>query len=186
MRHGQAGRLSYGVNCPDGNMPACEYNSRMSTPQRILVTGSAGRIGRAVVAELLARGHAVVGYDRVADGAASVKVVGTLEDAGQLQSAGAGTSAIIHLAAAHALGPRFADPLEVWGEALMRKGDVAGATRKFEEAARYAPRWGRLHLRWGEALGGSGAAADARTHWRAAATIDLSAAERAALSAHLR
>ena len=76
------------------------YNSRMSTPQRILVTGSAGRVGRAVVAELLARGHTVVGYDRVADPAASVKVVGTLEDAGQLQSAAAGANAIIHLAAA--------------------------------------------------------------------------------------
>ena len=35
----------------------------MSTPQRVLVTGSAGRIGRAAVAELTARGHTVIGYD---------------------------------------------------------------------------------------------------------------------------
>ena len=81
-------------------MPGREYNIRMSTPQRILVTGSAGRIGRAVVAELLARGHTVVGFDRVPESAASVKVVGTLEDAALLQSAAAGASAIIHLAAA--------------------------------------------------------------------------------------
>ena len=31
--------------------------------QRVLVTGSAGRLGRAVVAGLTARGHTVVGFD---------------------------------------------------------------------------------------------------------------------------
>jgi nucleoside-diphosphate-sugar epimerase len=36
----------------------------MSTP-KVLVTGSAGRIGRAVVAELRARGLPVCGFDRL-------------------------------------------------------------------------------------------------------------------------
>ena len=48
----------------DGNTTAArEYNDPMSTPQRILVTGSAGRVGRAAVAELVARGHTVIGFD---------------------------------------------------------------------------------------------------------------------------
>ena len=37
----------------------------MARPRAVLVTGSAGRIGRAVVAELLTRGHRVRGFDRV-------------------------------------------------------------------------------------------------------------------------
>ena len=39
--------------------------------------------------------------------------------------------------------PDLASPLELWGEALMRKGDYAGAEAWFEEAARYAPNWRR-------------------------------------------
>jgi dTDP-L-rhamnose 4-epimerase len=37
-----------------------------ATPRTVLVTGSAGRIGRAVCRELLARGHRVRGFDRLA------------------------------------------------------------------------------------------------------------------------
>ena len=37
----------------------------MTRARAVLVTGSAGRIGRAVCAELLARGHRVRGFDRV-------------------------------------------------------------------------------------------------------------------------
>jgi nucleoside-diphosphate-sugar epimerase len=84
----------------------------MNTSKRILVTGSAGRIGRAVVAELVARGHFVRGFDRVPDGAASAKVVGTLEDANLVRSATADVSCIVHLAAApdDAQFPRGAAP----------------------------------------------------------------------------
>ena len=83
-------------------MASGEYNDFMSTPKRILVTGSAGRIGRAVVAELTARGHEVIGFDRVSTpmvfrrhGALSVHrrdpfCESRLED---------GVAAIVHLAA---------------------------------------------------------------------------------------
>ena len=71
------------------------------TPQRILVTGSAGRVGRAVVRELVARGHAVTGFDvRPTPGVpAASSVVGSLTDADALRRAATGTRAIIHLAA---------------------------------------------------------------------------------------
>jgi nucleoside-diphosphate-sugar epimerase len=73
----------------------------MTTQKRILVTGSAGRIGRAAVAELTARGHTVVGFDiRPSPGLPPEQsVVGTLTDLGALRSAASGGSAIIHLAA---------------------------------------------------------------------------------------
>src|SRR5438445_754501 len=46
----------------------------------ILVTGSAGRIGRAAVQELKARGHTVRGFDLLANPAADDSIVGTLTD----------------------------------------------------------------------------------------------------------
>ncbi len=83
---------------------------------------------------------------------------------------------------AHAKGPHFADPLELWGEALLRKGDFAGAAAKFAEADRYAPRWGRNHLRWGEALWRTGQVEAARTQFQVARALDLNPPDRAALN----
>jgi len=73
----------------------------MTTPQRVLVTGSAGRIGRAAVRELIARGHEVVGYDiRPTPGLPPERsVVGTLLDAVSLRRAATGAACVIHLAA---------------------------------------------------------------------------------------
>lgn len=73
----------------------------MSTHKRILVTGSAGRIGRAVVAELVARGHTVVGYDlHPTPGIPpELSVVGALTAAAALRQTATGADAIIHLAA---------------------------------------------------------------------------------------
>ena len=82
---------------------------------------------------------------------------------------------------AHRTGPHYAEPLETWGDALMAKGDYAGAAGKFAEADGDAPRWGRNHLRWGEALMLSGRYAEARAQYRAAAGMDLSKPDRAAL-----
>jgi uronate dehydrogenase len=102
-----------GVESPDGNTPAREYNNRMM-PQRILVTGSAGRIGRAVVVELAARGHAVTGFDvRPTPGLPPERsVVATLSDSDSLRRAATGVQAIIHLAvtADDARFPRGAPP----------------------------------------------------------------------------
>src|SRR5690348_5255794 len=73
----------------------------MTTPQRILVTGSAGRIGRAAVKELAARGHTVIGFDvRPTPGIpAAQSIVAGLSDVDALRNAATGASSIIHLAA---------------------------------------------------------------------------------------
>src|SRR4051794_1569423 len=73
----------------------------MTTQKRVLVTGSAGRVGRAVVKELHARGHHVVGFDvRPTPGIpAAQSVVGSLTDVDALRRAATGADSIIHLAA---------------------------------------------------------------------------------------
>lgn len=65
----------------------------------ILVTGSAGSIGRAAVTGLLAAGWRVRGFDRLPTAGTKDFVVGDLTDATALSKAAEGTGAIIHLAA---------------------------------------------------------------------------------------
>jgi nucleoside-diphosphate-sugar epimerase len=67
--------------------------------QRVLVTGSAGRIGRAVVAELTSCGHAVRGLDRVPTPGASDFIVADITDFDAVKRAAAEANAVIHLAA---------------------------------------------------------------------------------------
>jgi tetratricopeptide (TPR) repeat protein len=90
--------------------------------------------------------------------------------------------AIAKFTLANARGPHFADALEMWGEALMLKNRSDLAVAKFEEANRYAPNWGRLHLKWGEALLYAGHREDARKQYAISERLDLSAADRGALS----
>lgn len=73
----------------------------MGTLKRILVTGSAGRIGRAVVAELVARGHRVVGFDLNPTPGIPLtqSVVASLADVEALHRAATGVESIVHLAA---------------------------------------------------------------------------------------
>lgn len=67
---------------------------------RVLVTGSAGRVGRAAVSALLAAGFQVTGFDRVPSPALAGRcVVGSLTDGKLLQEAVMGQSCVIHLAA---------------------------------------------------------------------------------------
>ena len=89
-------------------------------------------------------------------------------------------------ARAHKAAPRYADPLEIWGEALLGKGDALGAARKFETAVQLAPRWGRLQLKWGEALVKLSKMNEARAKWTAAAGMDLKPSERVELVELLR
>src|SRR4051812_950040 len=70
----------------------------MSTPP-VLVTGSAGRIGQAVVRELAARGQPVRGFDLVTTPGASESVVGSISSAGDVTRAVRGVRAVVHLAA---------------------------------------------------------------------------------------
>lgn len=71
----------------------------MSAPIHVLVTGSAGRVGRAAVAELQRRGHAVRGFDRAPSPALEDCVVADLTDRAAIDSAMQGIECLIHLAA---------------------------------------------------------------------------------------
>ena len=71
----------------------------MTAPSSVLVTGSAGRIGQAVVRELIARGKTVRGFDVVPTPAVADHLVGSVSDAGLVRRAVHGVSAIVHLAA---------------------------------------------------------------------------------------
>ena len=66
---------------------------------RIVVTGCAGRIGRAIVRRLAGE-HDVVGVDRIA--APGVDRVADILDRGAMAAACEGAGAIIHVAALHA------------------------------------------------------------------------------------
>jgi nucleoside-diphosphate-sugar epimerase len=71
----------------------------MSKSPTILVTGSAGRIGRAVIAELQARGLPVRCFDRVPTPGAREQIVGDLTNAAAVRQAVEGVNTVIHLAA---------------------------------------------------------------------------------------
>ena len=72
-----------------------------NSPRKVLVTGSAGRIGRAAVRALVAAGHDVTGLDRVPTPGLPPDrgLVGDLADFGLLSAACAGRDVVVHLAA---------------------------------------------------------------------------------------
>ena len=90
-----------------------------------LVTGSSGRIGKAVVQELRARGHAVRGFDRTATPGLADMVIGTLTNEADVAKAMKGVHTIIHLAAT----PDDADFL-----AEIVPNNIIGVYHIFEEA----------------------------------------------------
>ena len=90
--------------------------------------------------------------------------------------------AIAKFESAHRKGPHFADPLEMWGEALIAKNRSDLALAKFEEANKYAPNWGRLHLKWGEALWWSGKRDEAKKQFAIAAGLDMTPSEKSELA----
>ena len=65
----------------------------------VLVTGSSGRIGRATVKELLARGHKVRGFDLTPTVGLADMVCGDLTNVAAVQQAMQGVTSLIHLAA---------------------------------------------------------------------------------------
>jgi nucleoside-diphosphate-sugar epimerase len=105
---------------------------------RVLVTGASGHIGSAVVPELLAAGHEVVGLARSEAAAAAVGAMGAevrrgdLEDLDGLREAAADADAVIHLAFDH--------------HRMMLAGDFAGAAAVDLAAVRA----------FGDALAGTG------------------------------
>ncbi len=83
---------------------------------------------------------------------------------------------------AHAKGPHFADPLEMWGEVMIRRNRSDLALAKFAEADKYAPRWGRPASEMGEALLWSGDKAGAGKQFALARALDLVMSEKSELS----
>ena len=71
----------------------------MAESQTVLVTGSAGRIGRAAVRELQTRGHRVRGFDRVPTPGLTDALVGDITDGAAVRRAMQGVTTLIHLAA---------------------------------------------------------------------------------------
>ncbi len=71
----------------------------MSAIKRVLVVGSAGRIGRATVAELQARGLTVRGLDRIPTPGLADSRVGNITDAATMQAVMVDVDTLIHLAA---------------------------------------------------------------------------------------
>lgn len=69
------------------------------TSKQVLVTGSAGTVGKVAVRALSARGHRVRGFDRVANPDLSDQVVASLTDNAAVRQAVAGCQVVIHMAA---------------------------------------------------------------------------------------
>jgi uronate dehydrogenase len=65
----------------------------------VLVTGSAGTVGRPLCEELARRGHAVRAFDRAATPDVADAVVADVADAAAVQAAMRGVDAVVHLAA---------------------------------------------------------------------------------------
>lgn len=68
-------------------------------PKTVLVTGSSGRIGQAVVAELTHRGHTVRGFDRVPTPGLDDGIMADLSDRSAIERAVRGVECVVHLAA---------------------------------------------------------------------------------------
>jgi nucleoside-diphosphate-sugar epimerase len=71
----------------------------MSASPLVVVTGSAGRIGRAAVRGLKANGCTVRGYDLAPTPGADESMVGDIADAPNIRRAMEGATALVHLAA---------------------------------------------------------------------------------------
>ncbi len=117
------------LDSPHPTGPIC---FRMAQPLSVLVTGSSGRIGRAVVAELIRRGHSVRGFDRAPAPDSVDFIQGDLADREAIDRAMRGVERLVHLAAT----PDDADFLSlllpnniIGGYHVMESARAAGVQR---------------------------------------------------------
>ena len=102
---------------------------------RVFVTGAAGFIGSAVVPDLIAHGHQVVGFARSDANVAALTRMGaqvhrgSLEDVASLRAGAEAADGVIHLAFIHDFS-KFAENGQIDKRAIEAMGEVlAGSNR---------------------------------------------------------
>jgi nucleoside-diphosphate-sugar epimerase len=155
----------------------------MPSAVTVLITGSAGRIGRAAVRELTSRGHVVRGFDRMPTPGLDDTRIGDIADGKCIQDAMEGIQTLIHLAAT----PDDADFLTE-----LLPNNVIGAYHVLEAARQAGVR--RLILAssgqvvWGQRLNGpwpiTTDVVPRPRYWYAATKVFLEAAGRAYADRH--
>jgi len=98
---------------------------------KVLVTGASSLIGRATVAQLLARGDDVTSFQRSPSGTGARDARGDIRDRDAVLDAAAGHDVIVHLAALVAPRPAFADAyaVNVGGTAHVLDAAEVGVSR---------------------------------------------------------
>src|SRR5664279_2668138 len=100
---------------------------------RVFVTGATGWVGSAVVADLIAAGHQVLGLARSEEGAKAVAAAGaevhrgSLEDPDSLKRGAAQATAVIHTAFSHDFS-QFAENGAVERRAIAALGEALART----------------------------------------------------------
>ena len=102
---------------------------------RVFVTGASGHIASAVIPELLANGHQVVGLARSEENVAALEKLGaevhrgSLQDLESLKRGAENADGVIHLAFIHDFS-KFAENGQIDKRAIEAMGDVLEGTNK--------------------------------------------------------